>query len=245
MIGLEDFNFQSTRWHFLLEDGLCVEGAVIITDTGMVTANNQMAATAVLAKYRMQNGFTGTGVQHVKTVTGNHHGVGREIHFHHFANGGITHVGRNITRFQLAQQHMNQDTVSVQCFLGHAAQFFVGAMHRVTGLESDYIIPATLNKLIADGYRGAEGIGEVVSKVGVVQYLDVAGNDKVACGQEIGHARVLLVVGGKNLLGHCFQFCVRRFFDGGYIHHGNHRLTIHIGVAQGNTLGTGDGADIL
>ncbi len=140
---------------------------------------------------------------------------------------------------------MNQDTVSVQRFLGHTAQFFVGAVHRVTGLESDHIIPATLHELVADGHRGAEGIGEVVSKVGVVQHLDIAGNDKVACGQEIGHTRVLLVVGGKNLLGHGFQFGVRRFFDGGYIHHRNHRLAVHIGIAQGDALGAFNGADIL
>ena len=138
----------------------------------MVAAHYQVGAACVLAEYRMEYCFAGPGIEHVKAVAGDHHAIGREVQVDHLANRGIAHVGGDVTGFQLAQKHVNQHTVCRKIFHCHMAQLFVGAVHRVAGLEGHHALPATLGDLAANCHCGAEGIGEVLLKIGVIEHFD-------------------------------------------------------------------------
>ncbi len=51
-----------------MEDLLGVEGTVVITHTGMVAADDQVAAAVVLAEAGMEQRFARTGVAHLHGV---------------------------------------------------------------------------------------------------------------------------------------------------------------------------------
>ena len=55
---------------------------------------------------------------------------------------------------------------------GADRQFHMSAVHGVSGLEGDYALPTPLGNLASDRHRGAECIGEVLLKVGVVEHFD-------------------------------------------------------------------------
>ena len=84
--------------HLFLENGLRVEGAIVVTDTGVVASDDEVGGAHVLAKIGVQHRFAGSGIEHVETVSGNHGAVGRKVEFDHLANGGITHWRGNIAR---------------------------------------------------------------------------------------------------------------------------------------------------
>ena len=95
----------------IVENSLSIEGAIVIAHAGMVAADDEVCAAGVLTEAGMKNGFAGTGIQHVKSVSGNHYGIGFKIKFYHFADAIVANVGRNVAFFQFSEQHVDQDTV--------------------------------------------------------------------------------------------------------------------------------------
>jgi hypothetical protein len=57
VIGPVDLDLQRTLGHLLVEDRLRVEAAVVVADAGVVAADDQVAAAAVLAEHRVQHGL--------------------------------------------------------------------------------------------------------------------------------------------------------------------------------------------
>jgi len=149
VICAEYFDLKRT-FRDVIENTLCIKWTIVVANAGMVATNNQVSRSHVLAEYRMQNRFTRTGVQHVKTVTGHHYAVLREVHVDHLADAGIADGSRNIAGFELAEQHVNGDTIGVQALHGHAAQFFVRQMHWIPRLEGNDLFPAARRDVIAN-----------------------------------------------------------------------------------------------
>ena len=235
VVGLVDLQLQSIRGHFFIEDGLRVEAAVVIPHSGVVAADDQMGAAAVLAEDGMQHRFPRPGVEHIEAVAGHQHRVGGEVAVHHRADGGIPHFRRDVAGLQLAEEHVNQDAVRAQVVHRHAAQLFVRAVHGVAGLEGDHFVPAATGDFLADFRGGAEGIRKVRAEIGEVQYADGSGEQRIAEGGEGGDAGVLPVEGAEDLLRHELELFAGYRLYGFDIHHGEHRLAVYIRVPQGDT----------
>ena len=67
MVSTENVNFKRA-FRNIIKNSLRIKWPVIITYTGMVTADYQMCTTAVLTKYGVKYSFPGAGIKHVKTV---------------------------------------------------------------------------------------------------------------------------------------------------------------------------------
>ena len=103
VIGTEYLDFKRVVWYLGIEYGLCIKCAVIVANPGVITADNKVARTHILAEIGVQNRLAGTSIQHVKTIAGDHCAVFGKIKFDHGADRVIAHVGRNIPGFQLPE----------------------------------------------------------------------------------------------------------------------------------------------
>ena len=102
VVAAEDLDFECAIGD-AVEDGLGVEGAVVVADAGVVAADDQMGATAVLAEDGVEHGLPGTGVEHVEAIAGDHHGIFGKVELDHFADRGIAHIGRDVPGLELAE----------------------------------------------------------------------------------------------------------------------------------------------
>ena len=66
-VDLERLGFERAL-RDLVEDLLCVEGAVVVAHAGMVAADDQVAAAEVLAEERVQQRFARSGIAHVHGI---------------------------------------------------------------------------------------------------------------------------------------------------------------------------------
>jgi hypothetical protein len=90
VVGLEDLDLERACRH-LVEDGLRVEGAVVVADAGMVAADDEVGRAHVLAEVGVQHGLARAGVEHVEAVAGDHGAVRREVQLDHLADAGVAH----------------------------------------------------------------------------------------------------------------------------------------------------------
>src|SRR5574340_335895 len=95
----------------VVEDLLCVERAVVVTDTRVVAADDQMRTAIVLAEQGVQQGFARAGVAHVQRVAGLDDGIRYKVVIDQGGDGFGTDFGGNVTRLQRAQQRMDQYAV--------------------------------------------------------------------------------------------------------------------------------------
>ena len=172
MVGAIDLERQCAFGHFLVKDGLGIKAAVVAPHACVVATHNQVGAACVMAEHGVQYCFTGSGVEHVKAIAGHHHRVGGKVQVDHFTDRGVADIRGDIARLQFSQQHVNEYAVGREVLHRHTAQLFVGAVHGVSGLEGDYALPTPLGNLASDRHRGAERVGEVLLKVGVVEHFD-------------------------------------------------------------------------
>ena len=57
MVSLEDLNFERTCRDLIIKDGLSIEWTVVITNTCMVTTDDEVGCAHVLTEYGMQHTF--------------------------------------------------------------------------------------------------------------------------------------------------------------------------------------------
>ena len=229
----------------VVKDGLSVKTTIVVTYTGVIAAHDQVGATHVLAEYRMEHGFFGTGVEHVKTVSRNQASIGLKVQLNHLADGGITDVGGDIALFQFTKEHVDDGAVGVYRFHGHLGQALMGAMHGVTGLKGHDRFPTQFADFFADLGGGPESFGEFLIKIGVVQHLDGTGDTDFTNRVKGVDAGMIHVLSSENALGHFLHLCIGIFFDGFHILNGNHGIAFHIGIQKGNTFSIFNGAGIF
>jgi hypothetical protein len=81
--------------------------------------------------------------------------------------------GRNVARFQVADQRVDVNTVAH--FHGDFAQIFVGAVHGVAQLQSGHFAPAALFEYLAGFGRTMVNAGILGGIVTFAENLDLAG----------------------------------------------------------------------
>src|SRR5664279_63685 len=165
MVCLEDLNFKRAGRHFIIKYGLRIKCAVVVSATSMVATDDEVGCAHVLAEYSMKHSLFRAGIKHIKTITGNHRAVLDEVQLDHFTDRRIANRCGDISLLQFAKQHMDDQAVTTQTVHCHMTKFFVGQMHRVTCLESNYLLPAALSDFVADFDRRTEGIGEFILEV--------------------------------------------------------------------------------
>ena len=232
MVGSEDFDFECTLRHLLVEDGLRIEGAVVIANAGVIAADDKVAGAHVLPEVGVQHRFPRPGVEHVETVAGYDRAVFRKVEFHHGANRVVAHLCRNVARLQFAQQHVDDESVAIQPLHRHVAQLFVGQVHRVAGLEGDHAFPAALLDFVSDLHRGAEGVGEIGLEIAEVKYLYRSADGIAAVAVEGRDARVLVIERAINLLRHQCHLVVADGFDVVDLLDCNNRIAVDVRIAQ-------------
>src|SRR6187551_1972026 len=113
----------------LLEDLLRVVGAVVVTGTGVIAADDEV-----------QDRLARAGIVHLRRLHPQHHPILRVVLLHQHLVAAHPHVSGDIAGLGLADQRVDEEAVAgLQRSLG---QVLVGAMDRVAGLESDDLLPA-------------------------------------------------------------------------------------------------------
>ena len=234
VIRTEDLQFEGIVGHLFVKDSLCIKSTVIVANPRVISTHDKMGTATVLTEHRVQHSLTGSGIQHIETVSCHHDCIWGKIDLDHLAYGGIADVRGNIAWLEFAQQHVDQHAVCIQLLHRHAAQLLVRAVHGVAGLECHHLVPAVLGNLVADFHGGTEGIGKVSLEVGEVQYLNRTGQQGTAKATEGRHARVFFIQGPKDFFRHEVDLLIADRLHRFNIHNGQHRVTLYIGVAQGN-----------
>ena len=152
----------------------------------------------------------------------------------------MTSKGTVLTLLELAEQHVDQDTVCVDRCLRHAAQLFVCPMHWVAGLEGDNGVPTAVGDVGAQFDSSAEALGKITGEVGEVENLYWAGDQRVASGFESGDTGVALVVGAENLADDGVAIGAGKRFDRGDFLHRDNGIAIDIGILERDAAACGD-----
>ena len=121
----------------------------------------------------------------------------------------------------------------------------MGTVHGVTGLEGDDLVPTVLLNHRANFRRGAEGLGEVLGEVGVVEHLNRSGDKALAYGKESAGTGMIHVGRAVDLLGHELHLLVGGFLDGLHVLDGQDRVPFHVGIKDGNAFGVFDGRGVF
>ncbi len=135
---------QAFAWVFRSGDGiknfLGFEQGVEVTNAGMVTTDDHLVNAVVLAEGGMKQGFTGTGISHVKGVTGINNVFRYKVTLDQGVDTFDTYFCGDVARFQVTDQGVDQNAVTY--VKGDLAQMFVGSVHGVSQLHGSNVCPA-------------------------------------------------------------------------------------------------------
>lgn len=99
-------------WHIeFIEDFLCVVGAVVVADSGVVSADNEVGDAVILADEGVQDCLAGAGISHGERHYREHGALAVVIIVNEDFVAGHSRVGRDIVGFGFADQGMNQQAV--------------------------------------------------------------------------------------------------------------------------------------
>src|SRR5207245_666439 len=110
----------------------------------MVTSNNEMRTSIVLAHERMEDGFTRTSIAHGGWQNPQNNAISRIIVFQQYFIAAHTYLGWNIIVFGDAHQRVQEQAID-----GLKSTFLdvlMRPVHRIASLETDYAFPTALYK---------------------------------------------------------------------------------------------------
>ena len=108
----------------------------------MVTADDQVRASEVLADDGVQQGFARARVAHLDRVSGLDHRVGAKVVVDHGGDGARPDLGRDIALLKLAEHLMDED--AVRHLYRDLDEVLVAPVHGIARLESGDSRPAAL-----------------------------------------------------------------------------------------------------
>ena len=191
----------------LIENLLRIVGAVIIPHAGMIAPNDEMRDAVILADQRVQNRLARAGVTHRQRHHRQHRAVFVVIVIDQHLVTFHPCLGRDVVRFGLAHQRMNQQTIGhLQRALG---QIFMRAMDRIARLKRRHRLPTLLLKRFARPRRRQA----IISKFRLVRrrdHIDRPAQASISLLLDNRHARMRLILGAINI-GNLQRLVVRKF----------------------------------
>lgn len=214
----------------LVEDLLGIEHTVVVTDTGVVAADDHVGAAVVLTEEGVQEGLTGAGVSHIERVASLDNLVGHKVLVDEGLDTVNTDISRDVSRLQVTDKGVDEDSITdLDSDLG---EVLVGSVHGVTQLQGGDGVPSTLGELGAGLGRSLVDTSKSGRELTLGQHLDGTADVEVLLLLHQLHARVLHVKSGEDILalevlvslGHLVQV----------VHlHGGHSL---LSVVEGDLL---------
>src|SRR5580693_8228617 len=127
-----------------LEDFLCVVAAVVIADAGVIAPHDEMRASIVAPRDRMQYRLARAAVAHVRREHADHRAILRVVRVEQHLVGLHPDRGGHVVTLGLSDQRMDHQTVAD--FERGLLYILVRAMSRVASLEGDDFFPSPLAK---------------------------------------------------------------------------------------------------
>ena len=202
-----------------IENLLGLEQAVEVTYAGMVTTDDHLGDTVVLAEGGMQQGLTGTCIAHIQGVAGLDDVVLHEVVLDQAVDGLYPNVGGNVALLEVTDQGVDQHAIAH--LDGDLGQELMGAVHGITQLQGSDVGPTALLEHGAGFGRGQvdtlvlDGIltlGKNLDRASQVDFLLV--HDHLNAGMILQGDFPELVIGGlfalafENLLALSVTFMV-------------------------------------
>src|SRR6476659_3130887 len=126
----------------LVEDELRVVRAVVVADSRVVAADDEVRAAVVLTADRVPDGLARTCIAHRRWEGGEQHAVARVVAVEERPVAVDTHVDWDVIRLRVAHERVYEE--AVDGLERHLREVFVRAMDRVPGLEPDDPLPSAL-----------------------------------------------------------------------------------------------------
>lgn len=203
--GLELDHLDTKLLLVLLDEDLSIIRTVVVlallvlTRTGVVTANDEVGSTVVLSDNGVPESLTGTTHSHGKgqKSEGSHAvGVSGQESLVDTDTGEVV----NVTGLGETDDGLDQD-VGLLGAGGADRQLTVSSVHGVSGLESDDLLPAELVEVSAE-LRGSESEVEEIVVLETVNSLKLTTNVELLSGvKEVLDTGVSVIVAAEDLLG--------------------------------------------
>ncbi len=172
---------------------------LILARPGVVTTDDEMAATVVLADEGMPQRLARASHAHrqiEQTQGGGLLGIG---FFQQVFVAAHPRIVIGIAGFGQTDRRVNQQ-IGLGLLHGAHGQFLMGAMHRVPGLERHDPPPAQLGEALAQFTRCIAQMGKIVMRGRFDTAQPTADIDRPGAVQQVKDARMLVIRGAENLL---------------------------------------------
>ena len=164
----------------------------------MVTPDDHVGATKVLAEDTVEQAFARSAVAHIERVATHDHSVLDEVILDEGLDALDANVGRDVTGLQVADQLMNVQ--SVADLDGNLRQVLVRSVHGIAQLKRRYGFPALLLEDLPTLRRPLVGACKLRREVALRENLDRPGDVPFLLIHHHLDARVFGVVGGEDAL---------------------------------------------
>src|SRR5579875_3195158 len=123
---------------------MSVISTVVVADTGMVAAYDEVRATVVLAHQRVEDGFARAGVAHGGRQHAQNHALARIVVFQQHLVAAHAYSGGDVVALRVTDQRVQVEAIDrlQRAFL----DVFMGAVNRIARLEGDNTLPTTLGE---------------------------------------------------------------------------------------------------
>src|SRR5579875_3243120 len=126
------------------EDVVSIISTVVVADTGVVAAYDEVRATIVLTHQRVEDGFAWAGVAHGSRQHAQNHALARIVVFQQHLVAAHAYSGGDVVALRVTDQRVKVEAIDrLQRAL---LDVFVGTVNRVARLEGDNTLPATLGE---------------------------------------------------------------------------------------------------
>jgi hypothetical protein len=203
--GLELDHLDTKLLLVLLDEDLSIIRTVVVlallvlTGTGMVTADDEVGSTVVLSDNGVPESLTGTSHAHSK---GKESESGHAVRVSGQKSLVDTDTGEvvNVTRLGETNDRLDEDVGLLRAG-GADRQLTVSTVHGVSGLESNDLLPSELVEVSTE-LRGSESEVEEVVVLELVDSLKLTTNVELLSGvEEVLDTGVSVIVAAKDLLG--------------------------------------------
>lgn len=203
--GLELDHLDTKLLLVLLDEDLSIIRTVVVlallvlTGTGVVTANDEVGSTVVLSDNGVPEGLAGTTHSHgegQKSESSHAVGVSGQESLVDTDTGEVV----NVTGLGETNDGLDQNVGLLRAG-GADRQLTMSSVHGVSGLESDDLLPAELVEVSAE-LRGSESEVEEIVVLETVDSLKLTTNVELLSGiKEILNTGVGVIIAAKDLLG--------------------------------------------